>query len=376
MPTTYRHRPHRGEHLGSINQVASYLQFIIDRVDSIEGRTSTTRGTNAHQGRSRLVKEAANDKTDFGKLYRALCRFVQLKHHFNNWKFLPRSLQAKLDNLVSSIWPPGADDDVLGDIMFLGCQFGASLANTVRLFLQQKIDETLDELKQCTRVELPRAKELTDWYIAGKLPRLEKGKRLHLIDEGADIVGASHERVNFQPPEPNLTNSNSNLSAGTGAVPIFAVDSSLSNLAAEMTVAPSPSSQSTETNTATGIETAIEVSDNESETMEMSVPDSVGPIKSLQASVIATVADADDPKTWKLGHRYCNKTERWMYAEPGPGRVAEGTFFVMDPDDPKNWKNGAKWCTTTKRWLYANPGPHRVAEGRYFISSRNVKIKN
>jgi hypothetical protein len=354
MPTTYRHRPHRGEHLGSINQVAFYLQSIIDRVDSIEGRTSTTRGTNAPQGRSRLVKEAANDKTDFGKLYRALCRFVQLKHHLNNWKSLPRSLQAKLDNFVSSIWPPGADDDVLGDIMYLGCQFGASISNTVRLFLQQKIDETLYELKQCTRQELSRAKELTDWYIAGKLPRLEKGKRLHLIDEGADFVGANHERVNFQPPEPNLANSTSNLSAGTGAVPIFAVDSSLSNLSAEMTASPSPSSQSMDTpnlNTSES-ETVIDVSDNESEPVETFTP--VEEPVQYSESII--------------------RFRRKMVAEHGL-KLAPALLGMpeTDADDPKTWINGAKWCTKTKRWMYSDPGPHRVAEGNYFISSRNVK---
>jgi hypothetical protein len=209
MPTTQYNQGNRRDNFNKLDQVCWSLQKLTERLDLMEGRASSNNWHRAppqagNRGRryTQSVQEAANDKSDFGKLYRALCRFVQLNHHIGNWERLPRSLQTQLDGLIDYIRPPGTDDDLLGELMFLGCNFGASLSATVRAFLQHKIDETARELRQLSRSELARAKQLSDLFIADKLPRLGRAKRQQLINEGAEVVGADHERVNFLPPLP------------------------------------------------------------------------------------------------------------------------------------------------------------------------------
>ncbi len=141
--------------------------------------------------------------------------------------------------------------------MYLGCNFGASLSAIVRSFLQQKVNETARELKQHSRSELARAKQLTDLYIADKLPRLGRSKRQQLIGDGAEMVGADHECVNFQPPQPDAAGPIlSNVPALHAAAPTNAASNS-SKVVPEGCSAPKRFKTSDPTPTASSAESSI-----------------------------------------------------------------------------------------------------------------------
>jgi hypothetical protein len=137
-------------------------------------------------------QNAARDKGDFGLLYRTLCRYVQLQHHIANWQMLPRSIQKQIDNVTNNISPPGADDEILGQIMHLGCVFAKNLKTEVRKFLEQQLVRVKEQLSSCNKNDVARAKELTCKYIAEKLNRLPRERRYKLVDEGASFVGTKN----------------------------------------------------------------------------------------------------------------------------------------------------------------------------------------
>jgi hypothetical protein len=115
---------------------------------------------------------------------------VQLQHHQDNWKSLPKALEQRLRRLAADIKPPMADDDLRSEILAATIRFGEQLGQIVRTHLQKKRGETESTAASLNSADLDRAKEVASKYVSNRLGRrMPETRRVELVDAAAKKIG-------------------------------------------------------------------------------------------------------------------------------------------------------------------------------------------
>jgi hypothetical protein len=189
------------------NELADLRKLVLTMGENLEGLARrleglTNRGPDKNPERSNsdqpksagprttTTPTLVSDNDDFACVSKSIYRMVQLQHHQDNWKSLPKALDQRLRRLAADIKPPMADDDLRSEIVAATIQFGEQLGQIVRTHLAKKRGETETTAATLNSADLDRAKEVATKYVGNRLGRrMPEARRLELVDAAAKKIG-------------------------------------------------------------------------------------------------------------------------------------------------------------------------------------------
>ena len=188
-----------------IQQVNSTVASLSNRMDRMEKKPEkpavhpsklqpapTTRTSNPH-----------SDNDDFPSVCKCLYRLVQLQHHHDNWKTLPKTINERLQKLVDDINPPMAGDDFKMQLSALTDEYAASIVKLVQQHINKGLVDKEAEAGNLNRGDIDRATEVASKYLTTRLgKRLDPVKRSSLLTKAAGSIGRLR-----QPPPPLVSRS-------------------------------------------------------------------------------------------------------------------------------------------------------------------------
>jgi hypothetical protein len=141
---------------------------------------------------------------DFADVTKTIYKWVQLQHHQNNWKQLPKSLDNRIGLLVNDIRPPNANDDLRNTLKALSVKFGDDIRDAVHKHLHTQLVDVEVHAGSLDPADLHRAKEIASKYLRNRLGRLDVRQRDSLINSAANMVGIYRD----QPTRPQTPTNN------------------------------------------------------------------------------------------------------------------------------------------------------------------------
>lgn len=165
------------------------------RPDKVSGRPTTAATTSA--GPPPPTTQTMSHNQDFADVCKCLYRWVQLQHHEENWKTLPKSLNERIQKLVADINPPMVDDDFRKRLAAATKDYTGKMVQLVQEHIKKhRIDKEI-HAGVLSRQDIDRATEVASKYLSTRLgKRLDANKRTALLKEAADFVG----RMRRPPP--------------------------------------------------------------------------------------------------------------------------------------------------------------------------------
>lgn len=175
-----------------VQQLRRTIASLQARLDNLQsGRTGTTSTSAA----------STSTNPDFADVTKTIYKWVQLHHHQNNWKQLPKSLNNRIDLLVNDIRPPSANDDLRNTLKALSVKFGDDIRDAVDKHLSTQLVDVEVHAGSLDPTDLLRAKEIASKYLKNRLGRLDARQRDSLIDSAANMVGIYRDQPT-RPPTP------------------------------------------------------------------------------------------------------------------------------------------------------------------------------
>ena len=169
-----------------VQQLRRTIASLQARLDNLQsGRTGTTSTSAA----------STSTNPDFANVTKTIYKWVQLHHHLNNWKQLPKSLNNRIGLLVNDIRPPNANDDLRNTLKALAVKFGDDIRDAVEKHLNTQLVDVEVHAGPLDPTDLPRAKEIASKYLKNRLGRLDVRQRDSLIDSAANMVGIYRDQM-------------------------------------------------------------------------------------------------------------------------------------------------------------------------------------
>lgn len=187
-----------------LQQANNTVSNLTSRLDKLENR-----GPDNKSGKPNRAAEISagpfptyyNNRSSnpcFADVCKSIYRIVQLQHHMDNWKTLPKSIQDRMDKLVRDVNPPMTNDTfkiLLGEATE---QYKEKMIQLVQQHLQSNFIQKVADAGRLSRVDIERATDVASKYLQTRLGRrLDANKRLSLLKTAADAVGQV-----YQPPPP------------------------------------------------------------------------------------------------------------------------------------------------------------------------------
>ena len=161
------------------------------------GRYSDYKNSAHHEDEDHFqADEPRSSNQDFATIAKALFRVIQARHHLENWKTAPNSIEEGIDDLLSNIKPPMADDLFLADMESLGQEIGHRLCEINLRHLERVITNMASVVGPLPTMDLDRAKAIADKYAQQRLgKRLSTEKRKEFLEDAAAMVGVARART-------------------------------------------------------------------------------------------------------------------------------------------------------------------------------------
>lgn len=186
-----------------LQQLTTTVTGLSSRVEHLEkggpdkrsGRPTTATITPAGPPPSTTYSLSHNN--DFADVCKCLYRWVQLRHHEENWRTLPKSLNERIQKLVADINPPMVDDEFRKRLTAATDDYTKKMVQLVQEHItKQRIDKEI-HAGALSRQDIDRATEVASKYLNARLgKRLDANKRTALLQEAAGFVG----RMRHPPP--------------------------------------------------------------------------------------------------------------------------------------------------------------------------------
>lgn len=171
---------HNHDDANEIDELRRNITSLQARLEVLQNRRNQTAPTSSN--------------TEFADVTKNIYKWVQLQHHLNNWKNLPKSLAGRLDRLIDDIKPPNCNDMLQNFLKLLAKKFGHDIRNAVDSHLRQQLNETESTAARLNPLDLMRAKEIADRYLRNRLGRLSADQRHAFINSAAELIGIRRDR--------------------------------------------------------------------------------------------------------------------------------------------------------------------------------------
>jgi len=150
-----------------VGSLTSVLDSIKERLNNLEGNTGTnnrnySNNTNRRQQdnvqyegiqrpRTNNQPKRWSQNPDFKQLIRLNTKYVQLQHHYQNWRDCPKGVSKAIDNLVANIRPPQPSDEFKGYLKEAAEDFKSTVAGILQAHLHlesNKMEQQMATLQQ------------------------------------------------------------------------------------------------------------------------------------------------------------------------------------------------------------------------------------
>jgi len=202
QPSNKDYRPRRGEgdiSVGvreTLQKVTQALSLLAKRIEKIEGGPDKVSGRSdsdqaKHTG---PPSHATSNNDDFTSVIKDMYRMVQLDHHADNWKELPKSLAERLARFADDIRPPMPDEEFRRRITSITSMCGTRICETVKQHIADKRSQIASVAATKDDTDISRAKEIVDRHLSRRLGRrLDDSRRRRLLDQAASVVGSRRQ---------------------------------------------------------------------------------------------------------------------------------------------------------------------------------------
>jgi hypothetical protein len=165
------------------------MKELHDRLDNKPPAASTTQGTSSN---SLLAKRPDNksDNPDFPELIKALYNMGRIRFQKKNWASMPRSVEAKINDMLGSLNPILIDESFKHEVDQLKEAFKTEVCKLFSNFFNRKLSELEDRVNQLDTLDLDEAGRVAVHYLTRK-----DGPRLPLA-LAQDLIGASKHFLN------------------------------------------------------------------------------------------------------------------------------------------------------------------------------------
>lgn len=113
-----------------------------------------------HPTGPREMEVALSTNTEFPELSKRLYQGIQLRHHNENWRNLPHSLETKLDDVFNNVVPPMPNEKLKEKLKEINNTAKSTLVIAIQEHLHEMKRETEAELKELNKGDYDRAEEL------------------------------------------------------------------------------------------------------------------------------------------------------------------------------------------------------------------------
>jgi len=177
--------------VAAITSLSNRIEFLEKGPDRASDRPNSGQ-TTVKAGPSHATK---SNNDEFSACVRDIYRLVQLEHHTQNWRELPRSLAQRLERFASDINPPMVNDELRSRIKEATQRYGDEICDIVHNHMVRKRTETEAAAAQRDDTDVDRAKEIADRQLSRRLGRrLEEQRRQQLVDSAANVIGSARSQ--------------------------------------------------------------------------------------------------------------------------------------------------------------------------------------
>ena len=190
-------------------QLTTTVTLLANRIEHLEkggpdrntGKPTKAVITPAGPPSTTTIAHTMSSNPNFAEVCKCLYRWVQLTHHQDNWKTLPKSLHERIKKLATDINPPMVDNEFRQRMNEATDDYANKMVRLVQEHIaKHKIDKEA-HAGILSREDIDRATDVASKYLNTRLGRrLDANKRTALLKRASEFIGRMHKPPPHLPP--------------------------------------------------------------------------------------------------------------------------------------------------------------------------------